>query len=171
MGNSVATIEFEAFYECKRLADFVMPDSLIVIEENAFRGCSGLSIVSIPNSVTNIGKYAFYDCSNLTSVVIPESILQLGESVFENCIRLESILVEESNQRYKSIEGNLYTKDGKTLIQYAIGKMDTSFVVPEGVEVIGDWAFYNSFYLNTIEINGVVEIGNAAFYECVNFEK
>ena len=71
------------------------------------------------------------------------------------------------NKYYKDIDGNLYTKDGKTLIQYAIGKKDTSFIIPDGVTTIGDWAFGGCRSLTSITIpSSVTSIGNNAFLWC-----
>ena len=63
----------------------------------------------------------------------------------------------------------MYTKDGKTLIQYAIGKTATSFVVPNGVTSISDSAFSNCKSLTNIEVpDSVTSIGYWAFYDCNN---
>jgi hypothetical protein len=42
--------------------------------------------------------------------------------VFHSCYSITNIMVKESNAKYQSIDGNLYTKDGKTLVCYAVGK-------------------------------------------------
>ena len=87
--------------------------------------------------------------------------------MFRYCDSLTSIIVDVSNEKYKSIDGNLYTKDGKTLIQYAIGKKDTSFIIPDGVTSIGNEAFYDCDSLTNITIpSSVTSIGDYAFYGC-----
>jgi hypothetical protein len=127
--------------------------------------------VTIPSSidglpVASIGGGAFYSCRNLTSITIPDSITSINCS-FDWCTSLTSIVVDENNQHYKSIDGNLYTKDEKTLIQYAIGKTDTKFTIPEGVTYIGEEAFANCSNLGEVYIpNGVITIGSDAFLSC-----
>ena len=127
--------------------------------------------VTIPSSidglpVTSIGGGAFSSCTNLTSITIPDSITSINCS-FYWCTSLTSIVVDENNQHYKSIDGNLYTKDEKTLIQYAIGKTDTKFTIPEGVTYIDGDSFANCSNLGEVYIsNGVITIGSDAFSNC-----
>ena len=73
-------------------------------------------------AVTSIDSDAFYNCYSLTSIEIPDSVTSLVARAFNPCISLNNITVDENNQKYKSIDGNLYSKDGKTLIRYATGK-------------------------------------------------
>ena len=140
------------------------------IGDSAFRGCSSLESVRIPDSVTSIGDHAFYYCSNLESVTIPDSVEFIGNVAFAGD-RLTSIIVDENNNYYKSIDGNLYSKDGKTLIQYAKGKEDTSFEIPYGVTSIGDHAFFSCSNLKSVTIPDSVEfIGDEAFGNCTSLE-
>lgn len=78
-----------------------------------------------------------------------------------------NIRVDINNTAYKDIDGNLYSKDGKTLIQYALGKTQTSFIIPDSVTAIGERAFAYSDRLTSVTIgNNVTSIGKQAFYEC-----
>ncbi len=123
--------------------------------------------VVIPDCVTSIGYSAFYNCSSLTSITIPNTVTSIGSSAFSGCSSLSSIIVDEDNTTYKSIDGNLYSKNGTTLIQYAIGKTDSSFTIPNHVTSIGGWAFSNCSSLASITIpNSVTSIGGWAFDGC-----
>ena len=133
----------------------------------AFEECYNLTSVVIPDSVTTIGEDAFDYCYSLTSVVIGDSVTTIGDWAFSECYSLTSITVNEYNQYYKSIDGNLYTKDGKTLVQYAIGKTATQFIIPDSVTTIGDDAFRYCDSLTSIVIpDSVTSIGRYAFEDC-----
>ena len=162
-------ILYGAFYNCDRLTSVIIGNSVTSIGDYAFHYCDSLTSVTIPDSVTSIGDYAFYNCISLTSVTIPGSVTSIGNWAFTDCTSLTSITVSEENTAYKSIGGNLYSEDGKTLIQYAIRKTDTSFVIPDGVTSIGFAAFYECKSLTSVTIpDSVTSIGDLAFRGCTS---
>ena len=139
------------------------------ISDHVFYGCKNLTSITIPNSVTSIGDHVFYGCENLTSITIPNSVTSIGAEAFEYCKNLTSIDVDKNNTHYKSIDGNLYSKDGTILIKYAMGKTATSFTIPDSVTSIRDHAFYWCSALTAISIpNSVTSIGEWAFARCEN---
>ena len=167
--SQLTTIGDYAFYNCTSLTSVTIPDSVTTIGDYAFSGCTSLTSITIPDSVTTIGDYAFSGCTSLTSITIPDSVTTIGDYAFSGCTSLTSITVDENNSNYKSIDGNLYSKDGKTLIQYAIGKTATSFVIPDSVTTIGGRAFYNCTSLTSIVIpDSVTSIGDYAFSGCTS---
>ena len=117
--------------------------------------------------VTKIGGYAFAEYIQLTSITIPDSITSIGVGAIYYCDSLTSINISDTNKYYKTIDGNLYTKDGTTLVQYIISKSDTSFTIPNGVTHIGDYAFSWCISLTSITIpESVTSIGSGAFSAC-----
>ena len=171
--ESICEIPDALLFECKALESVELHNKITKIGWKVFGSCSSLTGIIIPESVTYIGGGAFSNCLSLTEIYIPKNVvtIELGESridldigytsnesksMFCNCPSLERIEVAPGNPSYKSIDGNLYTKDGKTLIQYAIGKTDTHFKLPEGVEIIEENAFLLSPSLVSIEFSDSV---------------
>ena len=117
--------------------------------------------------VTSIGEWAFSNCSSLTGVVIPSSVTSIGLGAFVGCSSLTEIKVDSNNAKYKDINGNLYTKDGKTLLQYVAGKTAKSFTIPNSVTSIGYAAFAGCSSLTSIVIpNSVTSMDRYAFSDC-----
>ena len=117
--------------------------------------------------VTSIGEAAFSNCNNLASIIIPDSVTSIGTSVFYGCSSLTNIVVNSENKKFMSINGNVYSKDGTNLIQYAVGKTNTSFLIPDEVTIIGNFAFEDCNNLTSIIIpNSVTSIGWSAFESC-----
>lgn len=107
------------------------------------------------------------DTDNLVKVTIPESITDITGGVFGYCDKLESIEVVENNKNYKSIDGVLFTADGKKLVEYPANKEGTSYKIPDGVTSIDDSAFLNCTKLTSIEIpDSVTDIGFSSFEGC-----
>ena len=170
ISEGVTSIGGAAFEGCISLTSITIPSSVISIGEWAFDYCINLTAITLSNGLKDIGYGAFFDCKSLTSITIPSTVISIGyDLTFDYCTSLINIEVSEENDNYKSIDGNLYSKDGKILIKYAIGKDAKVFTIPEGVTSISSKAFYHCTNLTTVEIpNSVTSIGSWAFSGCTN---
>ena len=167
--NGVTSIGNSAFEICGKLTSIEIPNSVTSIGNRAFNYCRSLTSIKIPNSVKSIGDGAFEHCNNLTSIEIPNSVMSIGNRALSYCQSLTSINVDKDNSKYYSIDGNLFNKDKLILIQYALGKTEKSYIVPNGVTSIGAGAFEYCEHLTSIEIpNSVTSIGADAFGYCKN---
>ena len=107
---------------------------------------------------------------------------------------LENINVSPDNPVYKSIDGVLFSKDGKKLIWYPPTKNEgKSYTVPNSVKTIASRAFYQA-KITEIKLNNNIEkiderafslselkevsmpskikkVSEDAFYECTNLQK
>ena len=148
----------------------VIEEGVTVICHWAFDGCKNIKAVSIPDSVISIGFGAFRECESLTQVSISKNVSRIWPTAFAGCKKLEKIEVDENNVCYSSINGDLYEIWYQMeLMQYALGKPDTEFTVPDGVVKIGSYAFAYSDNLVTVKIpNSVKEIDYQIFEKCTN---
>lgn len=124
--------------------------------------CNGKSVVRLATKL-------FENISGVKSISIPKTITEIGYACFNNCSDLTSINVAEENTAYKSIDGNLYSFDEETLIAYAIGKTSESFVVPESVHRIDDYAFKGCTAIKNVQFSSALySIGSYTFEGCAN---
>lgn len=168
-GYPVTGISENAFENCTEVTSVAIPDSIKEIGGWAFAGCTALTDVNIGNGVEKIGYNAFENCVSLKSIAIPSSVGYLSSGLFYNS-GIENITVDESNGVYKSVDGNVLSKDGKTFVFYAVGKSQTSFTVPSGVEKIDSGAFGTAKLVEIVLQDGVKTVGNAAFEDCSELE-
>ena len=167
ISEGVTSIGNNAFNDCRALTTVTFEETtskLKTIGNNAFNRCTSLESAIIPKGVKKIGNDAFFACTALTSATIPSSVETIGDAVFSCCKSLPEIIVEEGNAQYKDIDGVLSTKDGKQLMCYPAGKVDTSYIIPNSVETIGVMAFYECKSLTSVTMpNSVTKIGECAF--------
>ena len=163
--DGVTSIGDCAFGGCISLTSVSIPDGVSSIGFAAFESCSLLTGVTIPNSVTGIGDYAFGYCSSLISVTIPGSVTSIGEAAFAG--GSTSVNVSRENKNYCSVDGGLYDKQKTTI--FHPGKIQNgAFRVPDGVNRIGDSAFFDCTSLTSVIIpKSVTSIGSLAFLGCI----
>ena len=133
------------------------------IAESAFYN-GNLSKAVIGESIVYIGDNAFASCYELTDVYFSKSITNIGENIFAECNSLMNIDVDKENQNFKSIDGNLYDKQGKIFYCFARGKVEEEFTLPEGVEEIKSHAFYMTSFIMHMNLPSTLnKIGELAF--------
>ena len=116
--------------------------------------------------------------SKIKSIYIPTSVKKISTSTFMG-IKCD-ITVSEDNPYYKSMEGSIYSKDGKKLLYYNLKNVDKKIIyLPDTLEEIYPGAFRgNDTDYSTIskiqEIiipNNVKHIGEYAFPESINVKQ
>lgn len=130
------------------------------IGSSAFDGCNELTSVVIPDGITTIGEMAFCG-SGLTSLEIPRSVTAIGDKAFINCSSLTSIVVDKDNPKYESRD-NCNAIIEKYINRLIVGCSNT--VIPNGVLFIGDVAFYGCHGLTALDMpQSVIYIGTSSF--------
>ena len=196
IGDNVKYIGLSAFEQCENLVDVLIPNGIEDIGAYAFNYCNSLSkaihdngyylgneenpylyLLEVNSSSINniiihedtkiIASYVFSDCINLTKVIIPKNVKKIGGCVFYGCKNLNEVIVDENNTIYEAPNKKaIIKKDTKTLIA---GFNNT--IIPEGILHIGDSAFYSCEDLTSIVIpDGVISIGDNAFRYCMKLK-
>ena len=121
--------------------------------------------ITVGEGVTSVGIGAFYGCSAVKSISLPSTVYNIRLFAFGACTALEEITVVTDNALFCSVDGVVYSKDKSTLVRYPAGKTATGFNIPDSVEVIGNEAFSESVYLESVIIpESVKKIDYHAFY-------
>ena len=160
----------DAFAYCHDLQNVTIPDSVIAICDGSFRYCYAITEMTVGKNVTSIGEDAFSGCEFLERITVPSSVTKIGNNALDSA-SLKQIIVDNENPSYMSIDGVLYSKDGKTLITYGDGKLESHFTIPNSVTSFGYLAFSKS-HLGSVDIPGSISsIENLAFAFCYSLSK
>lgn len=133
IGKRVNTIGTCAFANTK-LKDAVIPVSVKTVGKNIF--CNMTNIV-MPGKFENYPKHSTIidECDNITFNT------DVDLEIIQN-LSCENYILTDTDMNYKSINGDIYTKDGKNLVRVASSKRNVK--ISEGCEVVCLSAFlYN----------------------------
>ena len=92
----ITEIPASCFAGCSKIAEIVIPASVISIGESAFSSTSLKNLV-IPDGVQTIGVQAFYG-TQLTNVSIPASVMSIGENAFSAPATTNITLNKKTNE-------------------------------------------------------------------------
>ena len=141
-GPQLDSVGAYAFEHCESLAgaDFKTAE----LPEGIFQGCDALDYLMLAEGTARIRERAFFG-SGMSGLSLPASVAQIDEGAFFGA-HIGQVSVDESNGHYRTIDGSLYTADGKTLLAYFPAdpyaeEPETAFALPEGVETIAAYAF------------------------------
>ena len=84
--SNVNSIQDSAFKECSQLKEIIFSSqtNLKTISKESFYNCQKLSQITLPNSVLSIGDDAFFNCSLKENFDLPVSLQTIGEYSFSN---------------------------------------------------------------------------------------
>lgn len=150
-----------AVFQYMTLQELTIPDSVTDLDGNVFNGMSSLKILNLPAGFTNISTMGNQQQSNF---------------LFDGCTALTTVNIDENNPYFKSVDGVVFTKDGKSLIYFPrakkIGNLvegstttyDGKYVTPAGCQTIGTYAFKQNSNLKDLTISAdLLYINREAF--------
>ncbi len=106
------------------------------IASGAFDCCNRLTSVTLPPTLRIISFYAFCECNSLTSLTIPSGVTSINDGAFNYMRGMLEYRVDTANTTYCDVDGVLFSKDKKKLVNYAEGRPDTAYTIPDGVTSI-----------------------------------
>lgn len=123
-----------------KIRKVIVPDSVKEIGSACFAGMGGLKKVKLSQKLTSIQGMAFADTPRLKTLSIPANVKEGVEGLTGE--RWNHFTVSEQNRHYKTQEGLLLSRDGRTL--YGLVSAQKTVRVPGPVRKITSNAFYGA---------------------------
>ncbi len=153
IGSNIETIGESAFSNCRRIESIDIKSSSVTIGDKAFRGCHSAQTVYLPSTVKSVGTEAFMFVKNI----------EYHGSIDQEPWRALTV------NGY--VEGDyVYADESKTTLTGYFGD-GGDIEIPYGVETIGQYSFFESLGLTSVNIpSTVISIGKGAFSNCHDLE-
>ena len=191
MPDSVTKIDELLFRFCTELEHLKLSKSLTELPAQLISSCSKLKVLDIPASVKKVDATNLVWCDSLEKIVFrdgleeivngtamiverghlkevnyPKTLRKIPGGLFHNCPEVKEFKVNPENPYFCTIEGAIYTKDGKKLIAVPDAWRE-EFVVHEGTEEIDGFVFSDFSNLKKIVLPESLKIiGHRAFDGC-----
>lgn len=139
---------------------------------------AAMSSLVISEGITKaVGGYCVRETPNLQSALLPATLVDinwgvdgttgfLGQQLATG--NLKTITIARDNPAFTCVDNVIYSKDMTTLLRYAPGKEDKTFVVPSTIRRIGGGAYafvYNPYLQNIVFSDEIVRIDGTGL-EC-----
>ena len=126
-------------------------------------------VYTINESVQRISRAAFVATTGLTKLIFPKNLKQIIDgypTIAPTHTIVEFDIVSGGSTPFNVRDGVLFR--GDTLVLYPRAKPTKNYQVPAGVKGIVSYAISNSSKMETIDLNDVTYMGNAAIYAADN---
>ena len=132
------------------------------IAEKAFAQNDSIRYFGSSEGLQTIGDMAFEQCEALRAVYIGPAVSAIGQIAFFYAPSLTTFTVADSNPYYR-MQGQMLIDVRNSELVASGYEESTRVVVPEGIERIGDYAFYWSDITAVTLPAGLKHIGQSAF--------
>ena len=151
--TSLYNVGYHAFYGCNSLETvkvtsgseyFTAVDGVLMNLDKTtlfYIPAAKTGSYSILEGITAISYDCFSENTQLSSITIPSTIENIDITLF-SFPALKNLNVASKHANYSSVDGVLYTKDGKTLKFYPAGRTEKTFVIPTTTTGIDFGVFY-----------------------------
>jgi len=157
------------FYDMWQAVEVDLPDTLESIGGYALGGLRSLQVLQLPEHLKFFGDYTLSGCEKLHILSIPSG-MPFDYRYFYELAGLQQIRIEEGHEQYRSIDGALYDREGKTLLLYPTGREDPAFVLADTAEAIDKDAFQPNRFLREISMTKAVkDIPDGVFERLTRF--
>ena len=170
IGDNISVIGTQAFYSCTNMVQVSFNAQRL--GRLVFQGCSKLEKAIIGKNVESSADSMFFACSKLVDLTILSDSLNVNTNVLGNLPNLKEIKVNEDNSKYMVEDGILFSKDGRKIYLYPVGKTGDTYVFDSNVKEIGESAFQCCSSFKAINIPDTIEnVGSSAFSSCSNLRE
>lgn len=179
----VTEIKDMTFESCSSLTSVRLMGEVTRIGGWAFMACVALQQLELPESVTGIEVNAFYGCS-LLNVNLSSAIVNLGNGALfntatynnENNWKDDLLIVGDCLVKARGNRSEYSIPSNIRLIANNAFESNTGLekiVVPEGVEIIGDDAFWQCSSLHQVSLpqTSLKSLGKEAFRDCPSLQE
>ena len=157
------------WYDESRLTWVQLPDTLVTLGNWSFRQTDKLGEVILGKGLKTIGKECFYNCTNLKTIHIQSPIESIGTQCFYRSNgSITSLYVDKLEYFCGITFGDMNSNPlryGANL--YVNNQLVTDLVYPN-LSKINDYAFYMSKLTSVTIPDSVETIGQYAFYDCTS---
>ena len=168
----VVGIAAHALHGCDIVGKLVVPNTVREIGEQAFAQ-TYIDTLIIGDNVVSLGNELFYNCEYLRYCYIGNSVSTINSSIYRGCNSLETIYynARKCNNGFANNQTirNLIIGDSVKVIPniaFYRCKIEGELIIPNNVDSIGSYAFYNCLINTLILGDSIRYIGNSAFYNC-----
>ncbi|MBQ9664154.1 MAG: TRAP transporter substrate-binding protein DctP, partial [Oscillospiraceae bacterium] len=159
-----------AFTDCEYLTSAIIPEGITTLPHACFLNCTSLRELALPESLKRLENECLWN-TGIRVFAVPASVTEVEGHFFGSASgETEEIRVAPGNSAFTAVNGVMFSKDLKTLVQYPCNK-STDYTVPVGTEVIREHAFaFNSFLQSVTIPASVNRIMGWSFYSMTNLK-
>ena len=128
-------------------------DNGFVVKNGVLMDCpSDMDEIAIPEGVRSIHKRAMHHLSHADVLHLPSTLERLPRNFSARVGYPERMTVAADNPFFAVVDGVLFSKDMRTLLLYPCSKEEKSYTVPDGVERLAPYCFYDNHALRTLKL-------------------